>query len=300
VAIAPQGDIDVVAQPGGEGDVPAAPEVSEADGCIGKAEVVRESKAQTEGRSDRGDRVAGEVAEDLSTEGQRRDPGIDKAGDGLAVIDLLHDRGKEAVGEHRFLKQTQGHQGQAEAQLIGCGLAGQLKLRNQFGGPHDGSGYQVRKERNKEGVIEEAARRRCTAEVDVQGVRHGGEGIERDADGQHNTRLWRGVFESCQRCQVSEVLDQEVAVFEVAEETQTDGDGEEHPGAAPPGVVCLREAARGEPVDYGRYPEEDHKGRVPCCVEDVAGDEEVDFLHPPREGHRVQDENDGKEDNEDE
>jgi hypothetical protein len=111
VAIAAEGNVDIVAEPGGESDVPAAPEVGEADGRVGKAEIVRESKPQAQGGADGGDGVAGEVAEDLPAEGQGRDPGIDKAGDGFAVVDLFYDRAEEAVGEHCFLEQAQRHEG---------------------------------------------------------------------------------------------------------------------------------------------------------------------------------------------
>jgi hypothetical protein len=48
------------------------------------------------------------------------------------------------------------------------------------------SGHQMRKERNEEGVIETVASRLRTAQIDIQRVGHGGEGVERDSDGQDN------------------------------------------------------------------------------------------------------------------
>jgi hypothetical protein len=55
VAAAAEGDVEIVAEPGGERDAPAAPEVGEADGRVGKAEIIRESKPQAQGGTDGGD-----------------------------------------------------------------------------------------------------------------------------------------------------------------------------------------------------------------------------------------------------
>ena len=40
--VAPQGDVDVVPEPGGQGDVPAPPEVGDGDGQIGFVEILQE------------------------------------------------------------------------------------------------------------------------------------------------------------------------------------------------------------------------------------------------------------------
>src|SRR5258708_30896258 len=157
----------------------------------------------------------------------------------------------------------------------------------------------MRKERDKEGVIEEIASRLRTAQINIQRVRHGGEGVERDSDGQDNIRLRRAVFQPSQSCQMGEVFDEEVAVREVTKDPKADNDGDQHPGAPLPILVCPRESTSRKPVDHCRQPEQNHKGWIPSSIEDVAGNEEVDFLRPPRERHRVQNENDYKENNED-
>jgi hypothetical protein len=43
-----------------------------------------------------------------------------------------------------------------------------------------------------------------------------------------------------------------MTVFEVAEQAHANEDREQHPGAALPWSLCLREPARGKPVDHGR------------------------------------------------
>src|SRR5438105_3309214 len=79
VAIAPERNVEIVAQPRGQRDVPAAPEIREADRRIREAEVVRHGEPETQRRTYRGRRVAGEVAEDLAAEGERAGTGIERA-----------------------------------------------------------------------------------------------------------------------------------------------------------------------------------------------------------------------------
>src|SRR5215475_12674158 len=68
VPVAAERYVQVVAQPGRERDVPAAPEVREPHCRIRETEIVRHRKAETQRRADRGSGVAGEIAEDLPAE----------------------------------------------------------------------------------------------------------------------------------------------------------------------------------------------------------------------------------------
>ena len=188
MAVAAERDVDIVAEPGRESDVPAPPEVGKADGRVGKAEIVRESKSQAQGGADRGDGVAGKVAEDLSAEGQGRGPGIDKAWRGFAVVDPLYHWAKESVGEHCFLKQAQGHQGQTRhCSWWGVALWGTSNCGTTFSGAHDcGPATRCGKKVTKKSVVERSCGLafffRAGADK-CRGVVHGGEGVKtRDAD----------------------------------------------------------------------------------------------------------------------
>ncbi|WP_433967533.1 hypothetical protein [Tunturiibacter gelidiferens] len=98
---------------------------------------------------------------------------------------------------------------------------------------------------------------------------------------------------------MGEVLDEKVAVFEVAQQSQAHNDGQQHPRTALPLLLCLRESTRCEPVHHGRQPEQNHERRIPGRIEDVTGNQEVDLLHAPGKRHRVEQENNGKENNKD-
>ena len=55
---------------------------------------------------DRRGRVAGEIAEDLAAEGQRRHPGIEYTGHLLSVKDQLCSRAQETISQHVAVKST--------------------------------------------------------------------------------------------------------------------------------------------------------------------------------------------------
>ena len=64
-AVPAEGDVEVVAQPARERDVPATPEVLEVTCRVGRVEVHREAEAEEQGQADGDVGVAAEVAVDL-------------------------------------------------------------------------------------------------------------------------------------------------------------------------------------------------------------------------------------------
>ena len=72
-AVAAQGNVEVVAQPQGKGDVPAAPEIAQAQGDIGQVEVVRDIEAHEQGHALGQIGIAGKIAVDLHGVGQDAD-----------------------------------------------------------------------------------------------------------------------------------------------------------------------------------------------------------------------------------
>lgn len=66
--VASERDVEVIPEPGGEGDVPAAPKLLDGFREIGSAEVLHQVKAHHPSRPDGHVRVAREVAVDLEGE----------------------------------------------------------------------------------------------------------------------------------------------------------------------------------------------------------------------------------------
>ena len=68
VAAAAERNVQIVAQPAGERDVPAPPEVGDAGGQVRAAEIDREMKAEQLRHADRHVGIAGEIEIDLQAE----------------------------------------------------------------------------------------------------------------------------------------------------------------------------------------------------------------------------------------
>ena len=269
VTIAAERNVEVIAQPRGQCDMPAAPEVREPHRRVGEAEVVRHGKSQAQRRADRGGRIAGEVAEDLTAERQRRRPGVECPRDLVAVVDTLRGAREETVGEHDLVEEAEGHERQPEAQLLPGGAARLRELRHQLRRAHDRTGHQVRKEGHEQRVIEQVLCRRRAPQVHVQGVRHGRERIEGDAHRQDDVVVGRVIGDADRRDEGGEVIEQELSVLEIPQHAEVRDHRQQHPGVAAGGPFCFHEALRGIPVDHGRHPQQDHERRIPRRVEQV-------------------------------
>ena len=79
-AIAAHRDVEVVADPARQGQVPAPPEVLDAARQIGVVEVFREMEAEHLADADGHRAVAGEVEEQLQRVGAAANPGVDQRG----------------------------------------------------------------------------------------------------------------------------------------------------------------------------------------------------------------------------
>ena len=104
-AIAPEGDVDVIAKPRRQGDVPAAPEVAHRRRQVGAAEVLHEVDAEQARRADGDVAVAGEVAEDLEGEEEDRDDDREAAICAGFVEDLLDVDG-DSIGDDELLEEA--------------------------------------------------------------------------------------------------------------------------------------------------------------------------------------------------
>src|SRR3981081_1011099 len=129
--------------------MPASPKVRKADRRVREAKVVGHREPEAHRRPDRSGRIAGEVAEYLSSKGKGRGPRVECPGDHVPVVDALGDTGQKAIRQHDFLEQPERHEGESEAQLVRPRTARLGELRHELSRSHNGPGYQVREERYK-------------------------------------------------------------------------------------------------------------------------------------------------------
>ena len=275
--------------------MPAPPEIRETDRCVRKPEVVGHAEAQAQRRADGSRRVAGEIAEDLPAEGQCSQPRIDEARRTRVVEHAFSCVRQECVGDHHLVEQTERHQPEAKAQLLPRSASRILELRHQLGRTHDRSGDQVREKRHEQGIIEEVARRQCATQIHIKRVRHCCEGVERNADWQHDVELRRRVVHANRARGCREVVQQEIAVLEVQQHAEVRNHRQQHPRAPRDRTLGFHQALRRVPVDHGRNPQQQDEWRVPGCVENVAEDQQIDLALFPRQRERVHQHDDQEE-----
>ncbi|WP_223276178.1 hypothetical protein [Sphingomonas daechungensis] len=173
----------------------------------------------------------------------------------MRVVNLLHDGREEAVRKHHLLEQAEGDQRQAEVQLMRSRSARVRELGHQLGRPHDRTRDQVREEGHEQRIIQEVLRRLRPPEVDVQRVGQGREGVEADPDRQDDVPLRRLVIDADRRREHDEILEQELAVLEIAEHADVHDHRDDHPHLARPLLLRAHHPLGRPPVDDGRNPQ---------------------------------------------
>ena len=182
-AVAAQRYVEIVAEPGGEGDVPAVPELAQVERLVGISEVLFQLESHQGGDADAQVAVAGEVAVNLQGIAQDAHQVL-KTRIGHGVFENPVVVLGDIVGYEEFLEHA--HDDEPEADVgapvgHGCRL---LKLRQQGAGPGDGACHDEREEGQVEGILEQAHLVGVLAFVHIYGIADGLEGIEGDTDGQ--------------------------------------------------------------------------------------------------------------------
>ena len=223
LAIAAERDVQVVAEPGGQRNVPATPEVADARRKIRRIEVLHQVEAEDLCRADRDHRVAAEVAVDLQRKRQRRQQQRHAAEGRVVVPDGVHED-RSPVGDDHLQEESPDHQDGALGhafrvpQLLFVSV---LYLGQQVFRTLDGSRHELREERHEQRVAQQVLLRLRVAAVHVDDVAQRLERVERDADGQQQV----------QRAGGADGRKDHVAVFEHGQDGQVEHDAEREDGA---------------------------------------------------------------------
>src|ERR1700722_1463756 len=100
--VAPERDVEIVAQELRQRHVPAAPEIDDAYRLVRRIEIQRQEYAEHQRDSDRHVGIAGEVEIQLKGIGQRADPGLIERR--RSLIESERDQRLDAVGENGLLE----------------------------------------------------------------------------------------------------------------------------------------------------------------------------------------------------
>ena len=243
-AVSAERDVEVFAQPGGERDVPAPPEVGDGFGAVRSVEIFREDEAEHEAESDRHVGVAAEVEVDLERVARHADPCFERAARErveCGVGDL-----SARVREEDFFCQPHEEERGAAREFFTRERA-LAELFGEEGELQDRSGDEVREHRDEAGEINEVGHRLRVAAIHVNDVAERLKRVEADAERQHDAQ--RGIplqMAEAERAEERiERIEAEVEVFEKAEREEIADDGAEQ--RAP-----LRGAARGFRIERRR------------------------------------------------
>ena len=218
LARAAERDVDVVAEPGGERDVPAAPEILRPARQVRVVEVDHQLEAEPSRRAARDVAVGREVRVDLDREGEDARP-QDLEGRRLEREDLVGDQA-DVVGNHQLLEEAPRHQPQTRARGVGREVPRAFHLRQQRRGPFDRAGHQLREEGDVGRHVQQAGAGAQRAAIDVDGVAQRLEREKRDADRQHHLQHVRRRGQADARQDAADVVDEEVGVLEVRQHAQ--------------------------------------------------------------------------------
>ena len=281
--------------------MPPPPELGDAFGDIGVVEVGQELKAQHPAQAHGHVGVAGEVEVNLEGEGQHPQPGPGHrqlgGGHGLVAV----PKHAHVVGNEQLFGQPHHEDLHPGGKFI-CGVVPPVDLVPQVLVFNDGTGNQLREQGHKSAEVEDVPLGPGVPPVDVDGVAHGLEGVEGDADGQGETDgLPPGhgqIVDHRQeaRADGGKAPGDEVPVLEEAQQGQVEDHrrGHRHPGT--PVIAFCFTPGDNPPVGVvdGDGQEHDHHvHRLPPAVEDQVGDEEHQIA-PPQGGDVVQGQYDGE------
>jgi hypothetical protein len=269
VAVAAERDVEEVAQKARERDVPAPPELAEAQGAIGAVEVLREDEAQEQRDADRDVGVAREVAEDLHGVGVGGEQDVGCRVGLRDAEDRIDDLAREEVGDRHLLHEADDDERDAGADGDLARIARALELGQELARADDRAGDDVGEEAQVQPDVDRL-RGRQQAAVDVDGVGDGLEDDEADADRQRDRRERQRQPEADLVEQRVGLLCEEPVVLEDAErrEVQRDRDADDE---APAALVlrAVHELRRGLVAE--RHAGEQHAElRARRAVEEVA------------------------------
>ena len=174
---ATEGNVDVVTEPGGEGNVPATPELGDVAAEIGHVEIAAQADAEEFGTADGDVAVAGEVAVDLDGEkegSQQQRRAVEPVG----MIEDDVDIDGATVGYHHLFEEAPQHLPET---VDGGGiieLARLFELGQQAGGTFDRTSHQLGEETDVSKEGDDVAGRLHVATVHVDAVAESLKGVE--------------------------------------------------------------------------------------------------------------------------
>ena len=278
--VAAQGDIDILPEPGPQGDMPSAPEFGSAQGHIGIIEVLGDGEAKHLADADGHIRITAEVKIDLQGKGPDHKPGQNdrhlriRQGRDLAVHIA------EAVRQQDLLAQAADKHGHAGGDLRPVEPVG-AKLRRKVHIADDGSGGDLCKEGHENPVVDEIYLGRLILSVHIDQIGQDREGKKGNTDGQGQLLFGQG----CVKKGI-QVIDHKAVILEKAKDGHVENDtgDQADTGSLLRSAVNAALHLQGREIvkDHGQA-QDDQVGRIAPGIENKAGQQEEYIFEDSRQ-----------------
>lgn len=183
--VAAKRNIDIIPKPGGQGNMPAAPEFPDGESQVGAFKICHQFDAKKPCAADGDVRVAGKVTVNFDGEHDRHDD-KDKTDIAVRVVVDLVDHYSENVRDHQLFKITPGHQLEPVGRVFIVEASLRFELRQKGSCAADGACQKLREEGDKEGVVAEVPLRPDFSLIDVDQIAHGLEKVKGNTRGQQD------------------------------------------------------------------------------------------------------------------
>ena len=262
-AVASERDVDVVANPCGERDVPTTPEVGDTRTAVRGVEV-----AQQQCDADGHVAVAAEIAIDLHGVAIYTEQILESGIEVGVVEDAVDKVERDIVADDGLLEQSDDDEVYTLGEHHACDAQRLADLWGEITRTDDRAGDELREERHVESILEQIGQRFQTAAIHVDGVAHALESEEADTYRQEDVPRLEVVAEH-----LGNHACEEIGVFKIAEQSEVNQKTERDEPFAERAVVavavdgtCDVEVGRG---DHGEQ-EEIHAAAL---VIEVIGEE---------------------------
>ena len=272
LSAAAERDVEVVAEPARQGDMPSPPEFADRAGDIRVVEVFREMKTKESAYANGHVRIAGEIKVDLQGVAERGQPG-ERGGEFPAGQgkDLVGDQGQGVGQQHLFAKPQDKALG-SFGKPLDAAVAG-MQIVGYLGIAQDGAGQDHREKGKIEGEIERILGRLDLSPGDVNQVGNGLEGDKGDADRPVNGG--KGQFWELERQQQGvEVVGNKVCILEKGEHCDIEYYPEDEDSLGGPAVLTGSEELPTEEVDEDGGEERQEVDALSPGIEEQTGEEQ--------------------------
>src|SRR5690554_4113992 len=218
-----QGNVQVVAEPGAQRNVPAPPKFRHVAREVGEGKVLHQGKAKQACRTNGNVRVAREVPVDVKGKKHRTQKQHTARVVGRSVEKHIGKLGC-VVGNHHLFKQAPKNLSQAIYRLAVLESAPGIKLWQQIAGSLNGACHQLRKKAHEGSKGNKVTRRFQLPLVHINGIAQSLKGIKADAHRQNNVQGVGTDVSAKKRKGLNEVGQKKVVVLKKAQEAQVNPD----------------------------------------------------------------------------